>query len=47
MVSILSGIKDGDEIVSSGTFRLRANAPVKIDNSVQPGGDLNPRPPDT
>ena len=41
-VSILSGLKEGDEIVSSGVFRLRPGAPVQVNNSVQPGNELNP-----
>jgi membrane fusion protein (multidrug efflux system) len=46
-VSVLSGIKEGDEIVSSGVFRLRPGAPVQVNNSVQPGNELNPNPPNT
>ena len=46
-VSILSGIKEGDEIVSSGVFKLRAGAPVQVNNTVQPGNELDPKPADT
>ena len=46
-VSILSGIKDGDEIVSSAVFKLRPSAPVQVNNNVQPGNSLNPKPADT
>lgn len=46
-VSVSSGLKDGDEIVSSAVFKLRPNAPVQVDNSVQPGNSLNPKPADT
>lgn len=46
-VSVLSGIKEGDEIVSSAVFKLRPNAPVQVNNSVQPGNSLNPKPADT
>ena len=46
-VSVLSGLKDGDEIVTSGVFKLRAGAPVRVDNSVQPGNELHPAPPNT
>lgn len=46
-VSIASGIAEGDEIVSSAVFKLRPNAAVKVDNSVQPGNSLTPKPADT
>ena len=46
-VSVLSGIKDGDEIVSSAVFKLRPSAPVQVNNSVQPGNSANPKPADT
>jgi membrane fusion protein (multidrug efflux system) len=46
-VSVLSGLNDGDEVVSSGVFKLRPGAPVRVDNSVQPGNDPRPRPANT
>jgi len=46
-VVVLSGVKPGDEVVTSGVFKLRSHAAVLINNSVQPGDDLNPNPPDT
>ena len=46
-VSILSGLKPGDEIVSSGVFKLRPGAAVQVNNSVQPGNDLTPKPEDS
>ena len=46
-VSVVSGIKDGDEIVSSAVFKLRPSAPVQVNNSVQPGNSPNPKPADT
>ncbi len=46
-VTVLSGLKDGDEVVSSGVFKLRPGAPVRVDNSVQPGNDPQPKPPNT
>jgi membrane fusion protein, multidrug efflux system len=45
-VAILSGIAPGDEIVTSGTFRLRNNAAIKVNNKVQPSNSPNPNPED-
>jgi membrane fusion protein (multidrug efflux system) len=44
-VSILSGVKTGDEVVSSGVFKLRSGIPIQVNNSVQPGNEANPTPP--
>lgn len=44
-VTVLSGVKEGDEVVSSGVFKLRGGAAVQVNNSVQPGNDANPNPP--
>ena len=46
-VVVLSGLKAGDEVVSSGVFKLRAHAAVVVNNSVQPGNEANPKPSDT
>jgi len=46
-VAVVSGVNPGDEIVSSGVFRLRNGAPVQINNSVQPGNSPNPKPEDS
>jgi len=43
-VVIASGLKAGEEVVTSGGFRLRPNAPVAVDNSIQMGNDPNPTP---
>ena len=45
-VAIRSGIAPGDEIVTSGTFRLRNNAAIKVNNKVQPSNSPNPNPED-
>ena len=43
-VSVLSGLKPGDEVVTSGVFKLRNGAAVQINNSVRPGNNPAPRP---
>lgn len=43
-VAVVSGLAAGDQVVTSGAFKLRNGAPVKVDNSVQPGNDPAPRP---
>ena len=47
LVAVLSGVHAGDEVVTSGVFKLHSHAPVTINNSVQPGEETNPNPPDT
>jgi membrane fusion protein (multidrug efflux system) len=43
-VSIVSGVKPGDEVVTSGLFKLRNGVPVQINNAVQPANNLTPKP---
>jgi membrane fusion protein (multidrug efflux system) len=43
-VAVLSGIKPGDEVVTSGVFKLRNGAAVQINNTVQPGNSPTPNP---
>jgi membrane fusion protein (multidrug efflux system) len=45
-VSIISGIKPGEEIVSSGVFKLRNGVAVQVNNKDQPSNDPSPRPED-
>jgi membrane fusion protein (multidrug efflux system) len=42
-VAVLSGVKAGDEVVSSGTFKLRNGAAVQPNNTVQPSNSLTPQ----
>jgi membrane fusion protein (multidrug efflux system) len=44
LVSVLSGVKEGETVVTAGMIKLRNGAVVKIDNSVQPSTDVNPKP---
>ena len=45
-VAVLSGIKEGEEVVTSGAFKLRNGAAVHVNNDVRPGNDPAPRPQD-
>jgi membrane fusion protein, multidrug efflux system len=46
-VAIISGVKPGEEVVSSGVFKLRNGAAVQVNNSVQPGNNPAPKPEDS
>jgi membrane fusion protein, multidrug efflux system len=46
-VAIISGVNPGDEIVSSGVFKLRNGAAVQVNNKVQPGNNPAPEPEDS
>ncbi len=43
-VAILSGINDGDMIVTSGLMKLKNGTPLLIDNKIQPANDIAPTP---
>jgi membrane fusion protein (multidrug efflux system) len=43
-IAVLSGIKPGDEIVTSGVFKLRNGAAVLVNNKVTPGNNAAPKP---
>jgi membrane fusion protein (multidrug efflux system) len=43
-VAILSGLKEGDEVVSSGQMKLQNGSAVAVNNTIQPTNDPNPRP---
>jgi membrane fusion protein (multidrug efflux system) len=46
-VAVVSGIDPGDEVVSSGVFRLRNGAPVLVNNTVKPENNPSPKPQDS
>ena len=41
--AVLSGIKAGDEVVTSGLFKLRNGAAVLVNNKTQPSNSPAPR----
>ncbi|MBI1950440.1 MAG: efflux RND transporter periplasmic adaptor subunit [Acidobacteria bacterium] len=45
-IAVLSGIEPGEEIVTSGAFKLRNGAAVQVNNAILPGNDPAPRPED-
>jgi len=46
-VGVISGVNPGDEVVSSGVFRLRNGASVQVNNTVKPSNNPNPKPEDS
>ncbi|MCI0453261.1 MAG: efflux RND transporter periplasmic adaptor subunit [Candidatus Latescibacteria bacterium] len=46
-VAVLSGVKAGEEVVSSGVFKLRPGVAVEVNNSVTPSNDPAPKPEDS
>ena len=42
-IAVLSGVNPGEEVVTSGTFKLRNGAAVQTNNSVQPSNNPAPR----
>jgi len=46
-VAVVSGVNPGDEVVTSGTFKLRNGAAVVINNKTTPGNDPAPKPEDS
>jgi membrane fusion protein (multidrug efflux system) len=43
-VQALSGVKEGDVVVTAGQLKIKNGTPVAIDNSVRPSNDPNPTP---
>ena len=46
-VAILSGVKPGEQVVTSGVFKLRPRAHVQVNNSILPQNSEAPKPEDT
>lgn len=45
-VAVLSGVKPGEVVVTSGQVKLHNGSPLAINNSVQPSNDPDPKPVD-
>jgi membrane fusion protein (multidrug efflux system) len=43
-VAVVSGVKAGEEVVTSGVFKLRNGAAVQVNNSVKPSNNPAPTP---
>jgi membrane fusion protein, multidrug efflux system len=46
-VAVVSGLKSGEEVVTSGVFKLRSGAAVLVNNKIQPASSATPRPEDS
>jgi membrane fusion protein, multidrug efflux system len=46
-VAVVSGLKPGEEVVTSGVFKLRNGAAVQVNNKIQPANSPTPKPEDS
>jgi membrane fusion protein (multidrug efflux system) len=46
-VAVTEGLKEGDQVVSTGVFKLRNGMNVAVDNKLAPQSDLAPKPADS
>jgi len=46
-IAIVSGVKPGEEVCTSGVFKLRQGSAVDVNNSILPENNLAPTPEDT
>lgn len=44
LVAVTEGVKAGEEVVTSGVFKLRNGIPVQVNNKVQPSASATPKP---
>ncbi|MBS0431378.1 MAG: efflux RND transporter periplasmic adaptor subunit [Proteobacteria bacterium] len=43
-VAVLTGIREGAQVVTSGQLKLKNGAPIKVDNQFRPSDNPNPNP---
>ena len=43
-IAVLSGLKEGDVVVTAGQLKLQNNAAVVVNNAVTPSNEPNPQP---
>jgi membrane fusion protein (multidrug efflux system) len=46
-VAIVSGVRSGEEVVTSGVFKLRNGVAIVVNNQTRPGNDPAPKPEDS
>jgi membrane fusion protein (multidrug efflux system) len=46
-VAVLSGVNPGQEVVTSGVFKLRSGAAVQVNNNITPSNTTEPKPADS
>jgi membrane fusion protein (multidrug efflux system) len=46
-VAVLSGVSAGQEVVTSGVFKLRSGAAVQVNNNITPSNTTEPKPADS
>lgn len=47
LIAVTEGIKPGEQIVTSGVFKLRNGMPVQVNNTATPGASAAPKPANT
>ena len=43
-IAVLTGLKEGDEVITAGQIKIQNGAQVAVNNSIQPSNDANPQP---
>jgi membrane fusion protein (multidrug efflux system) len=46
LVAVVSGLKEGETVVSNGAFKLRKGVHVLVNNTLAPAVELDPNPTD-